>query len=168
MSRGKQIKAAKRTLVGALFSAGNKTAATAVMRGDVTIAQGRKILAETAAKPRANPSVPKRARDLAALLKVGHAEGVAMHDLMVVAETTNDQKMVDSLLSTANKVMEGHGIEAIRGKYHDRYYGDIVGLYVNMSDTYNTTVLFDTVKRRFLVTDMGAFVEKNDRAYKIV
>ena len=77
------------------------------------------------------------------------------------------QNDVDGALSKADTYMAGFGIEAIRGKWVDNYYGDIVGLYVNTGDTYNTTLLYDTIKERFYVTTMGDFVEKNERKYEI-
>lgn len=98
---------------------------------------------------------------------------------IIVIETT-DQRVailrqwleagkVDDILDMANDLLDGHGVEAIRGDYHvDNYYHDIVGLYVNMGDTYNLTLLYDTDRGKFYVTTMGDWVEKNDRRYKIV
>ena len=77
-------------------------------------------------------------------------------------------KSVDEALEVADRMLEAHGIEAIRGaEFRNGYYGDIVGLYVNMGDTYNTTVLYDTVADRFHITSWGDWVEKYDRKYKI-
>lgn len=62
----------------------------------------------------------------------------------------------------------GHGIEAIEGDYQvDRYYYNIVALYVNTGDSYNPTVLYETENERFLVWTMGDWVEKNERKYRI-
>jgi hypothetical protein len=59
------------------------------------------------------------------------------------------------------------GVEAIRGAWHDRFYGDVVALYINTGDTYNCTLLYDCVKDRFHVMDWGTFVETAPKYYGI-
>jgi len=59
------------------------------------------------------------------------------------------------------------GVEAIRGAWHDRYYGDIVALYLNTGETYNCTLIYDCVKERFHVLDWGTFVETAPKYYGI-
>jgi len=77
-------------------------------------------------------------------------------------------KQVDDALDFVNQTLNGHGVEAIRGDYHvDNYYYDIVALYVNMGDTYNSTILYETDNDRFLLTSWGDWVERNDRKYRI-
>ena len=81
----------------------------------------------------------------------------------------NPKLSVDATMSLADELIEGHGIEAIRGDYQvDNYYMDIVALYVNMGDTYNATLLYETDTGRFRVTTMGDWVEKNQRRYDII
>lgn len=67
---------------------------------------------------------------------------------------------VDRVLDAANAALGGHGIEAIEGEWHDRYYQTIVALYVNLGETYATTLLFDAVKGRFQITSWGDWVER--------
>ena len=76
-------------------------------------------------------------------------------------------KVVDSTLELLNRKIGGYGVEAIEGNWHDRYYQNIVALYVNMGDTYVATVLYNTVTDTFSVTSMGDFVEANTRRYGI-
>lgn len=77
-------------------------------------------------------------------------------------------KLIDIAMDFANGVLDGHGIEAIRGDVTvDRYYFDIVALYVNMGDTYDTTLIYETATNRFLITDYGTWVEYNERRYEI-
>ena len=77
-------------------------------------------------------------------------------------------RLIDIALDFANQVLDGHGIEAIRGDVTvDRYYFDNVALYVNMGDTYNTTIVYETATNRFLLTDYGTWVEHNERRYRI-
>lgn len=68
---------------------------------------------------------------------------------------------IDLIMEMFNELLDGFGVEAIRDENEcDRYYGDIVGLYVNMGDTYNTTVVYDTINDRFITTSWGDFVER--------
>jgi hypothetical protein len=81
----------------------------------------------------------------------------------------NPKLNVDRTMDLANELLDGHGIEAIRGEYHvDNYYFDTVALYVNMGDTYNATLFYETDTGRFKVTTMGDWVEKNQRKYSII
>ena len=70
-------------------------------------------------------------------------------------------KSVDISLDFCNEAMNGHGVEAIRGHdYDDRYYGDVRALYVNMGDVYITTVLYDTKRKQWYLTDIGTWAER--------
>ena len=72
------------------------------------------------------------------------------------------------ILSDVNKLIDGHGVEAIRGEYHvDNYHHDIVATYVNTGDSYSPTVLYETETGRFLVTTFGDWVEKHSDKYRI-
>jgi hypothetical protein len=77
-------------------------------------------------------------------------------------------KAVDRVLGEANDLLSGFGVEAVRGNYHvDNHYYEIVGLYVNMGDTYNATILYDTDRQKFYVTSWGDWVEQNQERYQI-
>jgi len=79
-----------------------------------------------------------------------------------------ETKKVDDILDMANDLLDGHGIEAIRGDYHvNNYYYDIVGLYVNMGDPYIPTLLYDTDRGKFYVGGYGDWVEANTKRYGI-
>jgi len=78
-------------------------------------------------------------------------------------------RSVDNALEEVDKIIGGHGIEAIRGEsYRGGYYGDIVGLYVNMGDTYNATVVYDTETGKFELTTWGDWVEQHQDEYEII
>jgi hypothetical protein len=74
-------------------------------------------------------------------------------------------KKVDVAMQLADELMEAYGIEAIRipGAEDDRYYGDIVALYVNTGDTYNGTLLYDVDKRRFYATTYGDWLQSQEQ-----
>lgn len=72
---------------------------------------------------------------------------------------------VDRMLTVANGHMDGSGVEAIRGGggAWDRHYMDIRALYVNMGDTYSTTLLYDVARDTFYITSWGDWVETAER-----
>ena len=73
----------------------------------------------------------------------------------------------DDFLKRASRYLDGYGVEAIFGKYVNSYYQDCVALYVNTGDTYEPTILYDTVAREFGITTMGDFVEVMGDEYEI-
>lgn len=86
-----------------------------------------------------------------------------------MAKKIKETRDPDKVLDYVDKILRAHGIESIRGEYHvDNYYFDIVALYVNMGDTYSATLLYETDKRRFLLTTWGDWVERNQKKYGIV
>lgn len=103
---------------------------------------------------------------------LGKDDPIYSEDLATVVrvqmEKSNSHKNVDEVLDLTNKLLPGHGVEAIRGNYQvDRYYYDIVALYVNMGDPYIPTLLYDTDRGKFYVTGYGDWVEKNEKRYGI-
>ena len=65
-----------------------------------------------------------------------------------------------------------HGTEAIRGEWQNGYWCDIVAVYCNAGDTYDTTVIqvrgeSSHLASRFLVESFGDWVEKNSKKYGI-
>lgn len=79
----------------------------------------------------------------------------------------------DDRLEAINKLLEMHGTEAIRGDWQNGYWCDVVAVYCNAGDTYDTTVIqvrgdsrFSA--SRFRVTSWGDFVERNQKRYGII
>jgi hypothetical protein len=97
---------------------------------------------------------------------LSEADAVALRAVLASVDVS-DPDSVDRALDTASRLVGGYGVEAIHGKYVDRYYQDIVGLYVNTGDTYNGTLLFNTITEKFSLTTMGDFVEKYSDRYQI-
>jgi len=69
----------------------------------------------------------------------------------------------DTALNFANKVMNGYGVEAVRDEniWVDNYWHNTGLLYVNMGDTYKTTLCYDTDKGTFFIGSWGDWAEKN-------
>lgn len=85
-----------------------------------------------------------------------------------MAKFIKESRSINKSLEYVNKAINAHGIEAIRGGGEwDSYYGDSVALYVNTGDTYNPTILYDTVRGKLELTTMGDFVERYSDKYGI-
>jgi len=70
----------------------------------------------------------------------------------------------DDVLERANEILRGGGVEPIDCEYCqvDNYYFGIVLLYVNMGDTYTTTLLYDTANQKFLIGSWGDWYERHE------
>ncbi len=75
-------------------------------------------------------------------------------------------------LQAINDLLRAYGTEAIRGDWQNGYWCDIVACYVNMGDSYATTVIQvrDNYGNgsRFIVSTIGDFVEKYQSKYNII
>ena len=85
---------------------------------------------------------------------------------------TSNPDNIYYLMLHLNQVIMGHGIEAITdhdvaNAFYDSVdavkYGNCIGDYINCGDTYNTTILYDRIFDRLLVTTMGDYLEEIDR-----
>jgi hypothetical protein len=80
-----------------------------------------------------------------------------MLSLLTSAKTDHE---VEDALEVANTEMGGYGVEAVRAEgAWIPFWLDCVLQYVNMGDTYDTTLLYDTHKGKFMVGSMGDWVE---------
>ena len=88
---------------------------------------------------------------------------------MALKQTTNLQG--EERLQAINNLLHGYGTEAIRGEWQNGYWCDVVACYVNMGDTYNTTVIQVRSdygnNSTFKVSTFGDFVERNGKKYGI-
>lgn len=75
---------------------------------------------------------------------------------------------VDDALDAANVVLGGYGVEALPCEYCfvDRYYREFIALYVNMGDTYDTTIYYDTDRQVFRIGSWGDFFESHERRHE--
>lgn len=71
---------------------------------------------------------------------------------------------VSDALELASQFMNGYGVEVIRGDGHwDGFYGDIEAEYVNMGDTYMTTIVFDCRRGIYQIMCYGEWIEIAER-----
>ncbi len=70
-------------------------------------------------------------------------------------------KAIDDAMDKANEILDGHGIEAAKGEGSNlgSYWRDTILVYVNLGDTYDTTILFDPDEEEFSIGSWGDFVE---------
>lgn len=80
-----------------------------------------------------------------------------------VRQCYNMPKRSELVMCALNEVLDGHGVEAIRSEKApwDSYWSDIVADYINMGDTYSTTVL-RLRGNSFMLCSYGDFIEAND------
>jgi len=62
--------------------------------------------------------------------------------LMVKISEAKSDRDIEKALDFANSVMGGFGVEVIRGDTWGRFWTDSVVVYVNMGDTYNSTLSY--------------------------
>ena len=65
----------------------------------------------------------------------------------------------ECLMVAIDAELETYGVEAIRGRYVDRYHQDVQATYCNTGDTYATTILYDCEDDRMLITAYGDWIE---------
>jgi hypothetical protein len=93
-------------------------------------------------------------------LDYGKAEELS--DKLKEALGSEDDDAIDKALEFANEALGGHGVEAIQGDgtHIDNYWRDTVLVYVNLGDTYDTTILYDTENEEFSIGSWGDFMEE--------
>lgn len=75
----------------------------------------------------------------------------------------NPPDTIQERLIAINELIEGFGVEAINCESHwDKYYGNAIGLYINLGDTYDLTVIWDTIEHRFEFNSWGDFYEQKE------
>jgi hypothetical protein len=63
-----------------------------------------------------------------------------------------------------NQILEGHGVEALRGEWRNGYWCDIVLVYVNMGDSYVNTIIHHR-DRGFFVSSIGGYIERHPKEF---
>lgn len=80
-------------------------------------------------------------------------------DILATQEWVNScysmPKTLELKAHAINELIGGYGVEAIWGD--DCFWPDVD--YINMGDTYNTTILLDRVRNTWSVTTLGDWVE---------
>jgi len=70
----------------------------------------------------------------------------------------DDELKTQDLLEALNVYLQGHGVEYLHSE-NDRARA----YYINMGDTYDTTLVLDVPRRRVWITSWGNWVETEER-----
>lgn len=104
----------------------------------------------------------ERIKNLEKIFKISREEAKEIDSLMTGIRKVSGNK-VDKMLKRINKLIGGYGVEPIRNESQET-----VALYINMGNTYDTTILFNRKTKMPMITTMGDFVERNILKYKII
>lgn len=81
-----------------------------------------------------------------------------------LAECHHPPGSVDLRLTVINDIIGGHGVEYI--SHRDDGMRDVYGIeYVNLGDTYITTILYDHKLDSFRCSDYGSIIERREGQY---
>ena len=84
---------------------------------------------------------------------------------VLTKEHASSHSDVDDILGIIETLLEGYGVEPLKGDHVDNYYMDINILYVNLGDTYTPTVLYDTLLNRFFICSWGDYIESKPKRF---
>ena len=81
--------------------------------------------------------------------------------LDVIMNDYHSFRDANDVLEKINKIIGGYGVEAVKDEdaFVDKYWFDCIAIYINMSDTYIMTILYDTENEKFECTSWGDFYE---------
>lgn len=71
---------------------------------------------------------------------------------------------INDIMNVINTIMEGYGFEHLENEHMwiSHYWMYTIGLYVNMGDTYDETIVYDTSNNEFSNQSWGSFMESFD------
>ena len=99
-------------------------------------------------------------------LMSAHADAVKVAEEMgLLKGFYNDPTPQEAIMLIANQLMGGYGVEAVEGIYVSSYSQNFQIDYVNMGDTYKTTLIHDNVTDKFLIGSWGGFVETHPKRF---
>jgi RNA binding exosome subunit len=112
------------------------------------------IASERSSFPNAAPSVSE-------LESIGLKERDAREILRRI-RSANEHEEVDAILEDVDRLIDENGVEALHesNAFVDRYYHDIIALYVNRGESYKATLVFDTANWLFTVEGWADFYER--------
>lgn len=113
------------------------------------------------------PSMKAIMAGLGETLRAEHGQDAWAQVLIIRAymQSGRTHPQIDIALDTINKILNGHGVEALTDNGWDTYYCNCGVLYVNMGETYCSTVCYDTRKERWLISSWGDLVENDPKRF---
>lgn len=77
----------------------------------------------------------------------------------------NKPNSIEEKMVVLNELIDGCGIESIQVSeelYQDSYWCNCIGTYINLGDTYITTIVYNTIDREFEVINWGDYFETKE------
>ena len=81
----------------------------------------------------------------------------------------NPPDTITEQLEAINELIDGHGVESIQVSselYQDRYWGNAIGVYVNLGDSYDLTIVYNTIDLQFEFTSWADYFEYQEQGLK--
>jgi hypothetical protein len=81
----------------------------------------------------------------------------------------NPPDTITEKMEVVNELLNAHGVESIQVSeelYQDKYWGNAIGLYINMGDTYDLTIIYDVIELEWQVTTWGDYYETKEAELK--
>lgn len=75
------------------------------------------------------------------------------------------ESQIDWAIGEINKILDGYGVEYLKGKEWRRYWLDTELLYVNLDGPYAPTVIYDIGKEHWVICCWGDIVEKEPKRF---
>jgi hypothetical protein len=81
----------------------------------------------------------------------------------------NPPDRVTEQMEALNELIDGFGIESIRIEdyWHSNYWQDVIGVYVNLGDTYILTIIYNVIDNQFEFTSWGDFYESKEQEIRL-
>ena len=81
----------------------------------------------------------------------------------------NSPDTITERLEALNELIDGFGIEGIYidDYFHSDYWGNSIGLYVNLGDTYILTIIYNVIDNQFEFTSWGDFYESKEQEIRL-
>jgi hypothetical protein len=73
--------------------------------------------------------------------------------------------IMEAKMMALDEILEGYGTEVIRSsnKFINHYYQDIIATYINMGESYATTIILMHENHQFIISSWGDLVESLQR-----
>ena len=81
----------------------------------------------------------------------------------------NPPDRVTEQMEALNELIDGFGIESIRIEdyWHSNYWQDVIGVYVNLGDTYILTIIYNVIDEQFEFTSWGDYYESKEKEIRL-
>jgi len=81
----------------------------------------------------------------------------------------NPPDRITEQMEVLNELIDGFGIESIRIEdyWHSNYWQDVIGVYVNLGDTYILTIIYNVIDNQFEFTSWGDFYESKEQEIRL-